>query len=158
MWTQSCRQNNGTRARQPTERPVSASHNCSLRCGFTLVEVIAGMILLAALATGAMMSTTIHSRQIHQARQRTEAARVADAMLESWSQNEFRDITPTDYSPSGPVPGHADWVWRSRLIHQEASDQFRRLTVRFEIFARPTAGSDTVDSLVSVDVLVVVKS
>ena len=59
--------------------------NYHARNGLTLVEVVAGLALLATLLVTILLAFGAHAGQIRQAERRLEAIAVADELLREWS-------------------------------------------------------------------------
>ena len=98
------------RVRHPRSATTSAAaaQACrQTREGFTLVEVVVGLTLLAILLVGIVRATSAHRRTIARAEDRIEATRVADRLLASLPDRGGRYAVPMQ----GRVPGRSSWSW-----------------------------------------------
>jgi prepilin-type N-terminal cleavage/methylation domain-containing protein len=122
------------------------SDNCwsySCRNAFTLVEVVASLMLLGTLLVAILMAHREHAKQIRNASIRLKAIEVADKLFAEWSEKGMWGTAKA----SGEVP---DFPWRWTVL---PSPELRRLGAsigRLEIFA-----ADRVDQapMVQVEVL-----
>src|SRR6476646_1672368 len=78
----------------------------------TLLEVVAGLALLASLLGALLLAKVRYARQAAGADRRLEAVAAADALLAAWHQNP--QALPRD--GSGMVPGDGQLAWRTRSI------------------------------------------
>ena len=105
------------------------------RRGLTLVEVVAGLALLASLGVAMLSILTAHRQQARQAADRLQAADLADQLLAGW------------YSSGGGVPRNAAGVfsrgecqWTTRAIDQRMVDGYAIEIVRLQVAARARPG------------------
>jgi len=106
--------------------------HCNLpRPGATLVEVVAGLTLLASLATGILLAFGAHQKQLRRAEQRLHAVDVADQLLARW------------YSGSGMIPRGTSgrvvfkqepWIWRTQSFQRTALGPTLVEKLRVEIY------------------------
>jgi len=118
------------------------------RAGLTLVEVIAGLALLATLLASILVSFGAHIAQIRAARDRLAAVDAADRLLKEWTS---KDAFPMVGTTQG-VPGSDVLSWR--LVAND-SGEIRQAgwgSVRLEVF-RSDKGI-TAKALASVELLV----
>jgi len=81
----------------------------------TLVEVVAGLTLLASLGAAVVVAFGAHRRQLHLAQNRLIAAEAADQLLAMW----YSADQPIPRDASGFVPvGNESWIWRTRRINR----------------------------------------
>lgn len=99
------------------------------RGAFTLVEVVAGIALLAVLLVGVVQSIAAHKRTLARAADRIEAAAVADRLLGSLSGRG--GLYPTN--ARGLVPTHPDWAWSLTRTGTQMLEGFPVDTLRLEI-------------------------
>jgi general secretion pathway protein I len=98
-------------------RPTSSARNRtrSRRCGFTLVEVLAAMILLAIVLPAAMRGVTLASAAASKAQKRTAAAGLASSKLHellATGQYESGNLSG-DFSDYGPQ--YQPYRWEAQL-------------------------------------------
>lgn len=114
---------------------LSRSSALCKRRGLTLVEVVAGLALLAALAVGGLLAFGAHQRQLRQSALRLEAATLADRLLTEW-------YAGSGYVPRpawGVFPDAAGWRWHTRPVARGRIDDLEIETVRLEVFAAGNA-------------------
>lgn len=124
------------------------SLHCWRRPGLTLLEVVAGLTLLATLLVGTMLAYGSHIRQVRAAQQRLQATDIAERILVDWYESED-GVPPRD---EDVIAGTDGWRWRTTPLASNDSNPFRARVVRFEIYD-PADGVEPVP-LVSIDLLV----
>lgn len=77
------------------------------RTGFTLVEAVVGIVLIAAFASSIFLAYRTHQAQLTDAADTLAAVRFADQKIASLLRGKPRPQP----AASGSVPGHADWQW-----------------------------------------------
>ena len=80
------------------------------RTGITLVEVVAGMTLLASLATGVVLAYGAHQKQLRRAELRIDAVHVADQLLAQWYSGE--EAVPRNRRGRVFAEGER-WIWKT---------------------------------------------
>ena len=125
------------------------SRTCStgVRRAMTLIEVVAGLALLATVLSGIVAIKTRCLRQMHRTEQRREAIRCADELLSAW----WTDTATFPYRSSGPVPGHPQLQWRTRPISNLQAQSLGGQVIRLEI--ADFSASSSAEPLISVEVL-----
>jgi type II secretory pathway pseudopilin PulG len=116
--------------------------------GLTLVEVIAGLVLLATLLASILVAFGSQAAQIRKSRDRLQAIELADRLLANWNSQNAIPVAGTEQS----LAGTKDWRWR---IVEAASADLERAglaSVRLEVFYPIAGGPDQV--LTAVDLLV----
>jgi prepilin-type N-terminal cleavage/methylation domain-containing protein len=88
-------------------RPESCCNTCC-RQAFTLVEVVASLMLLGTLLVGVLVAHRRHVAQIRTATRRLEAVTAADELMESW---RTKGVWGPE-SASGQFPNRGDLVWQ----------------------------------------------
>ena len=94
---------------------------------------ILGTLLVAALVTASRLED-----RSSRARQRGEACRIADRLLETWWQK--RDKFPR--SGEGPVPGQDGWRWRARAVDSDAARAIKAQVVAVELLHSNRPGAE----------------
>lgn len=101
------------------------------RSAMTLVEVVAGMTLLASLATSMLLAYGVHQKQLRRAEQRINAINVADTLIAQW------------YSGSETIPRNRQgrvisqqepWIWKTQTIDVAAVGTLPIERIRVEIY------------------------
>lgn len=82
------------------------------RSGFTLLEVVLGMVLLASLVSGSVLALSRHNLAVRHAQLRRDAAGVGESMIDRWI--ESRSGIPL--RASGSVPDRVGWRWTTEPI------------------------------------------
>lgn len=84
---------------------------CSSRRAITLIEVLAGITLMATLFTMMVVAAGRHTARIADAQRELQALEALDQLLAEWYSSD--NALPTD--DEGPLINHADWVWRKSV-------------------------------------------
>jgi hypothetical protein len=114
------------------------------RRGLTLVEVIAGLLLLATLLTSVLAAFKIHAAQIRAARDRLKASELAEGLLGDWmARNQLPAV-----GTQKPLPETDGWMWRVLANEPQLSGAALR-TVRVEICRPPEAAGEQILASVS---------
>ena len=117
------------------------------RRGLTLIEVVAGIALLATLLVSTLAAFRAHASQVRSAKNRLAAIAVADRLLSEWmNAGTLPGIGETE-----DVPDTKGWRWR--IVRPEPTMELRRLNalaVRLEI----VDSEPTPSVLTSVELLV----
>lgn len=126
--------------------PRAAS--CRHAPAMTLVEVVAGLALLASLLVAVLLAKSAYARQSARAVRRIQAVAAADALLSAWHREP--GVLPAD--GSGVVPGDGQFAWRTRVVPNADAEMMGARVVRLEVLDERTGGGDPV--LASVEFLV----
>jgi type II secretory pathway pseudopilin PulG len=116
--------------------------------GLTLVEVIAGLVLMATLLAGILVSFGNQAAQMRKSRDRLKAVELADRLLGDWSAQNAIPAIGTEQT----LEGTKDWRWRLAEANSTDLDTVGLAAVRLEVFRRIVGTPDQV--LASVDLLV----
>jgi type II secretory pathway pseudopilin PulG len=117
------------------------------RKGLTLIEVIAGLLLMSTLLVGILTAGSRHMRQLRLAKQRLAAAAMADQLLTAWAQSE-QNLAVGECD----APDTAGLAWRVRPVERPSSPESLGVEiVRLEVF--DAKADPTKQPLISVDVL-----
>lgn len=95
----------------------------------TLIEVIAGLALLAAVLSGILTVRSRATLQWNYATQRLEAVAAADALLSEW----WQDIGRFPRSDAGAVPGEAGLYWRTWRVTKPEIELLGGQVVRLQV-------------------------
>jgi len=118
------------------------------RRGTTLIEVLAGLVILGTLLVSIAAARSRFQRQWSQADRRVAAVRATDSMLADWLAGAPQNISTHG---SGPLPGMPDCTWRTRVIAARGAADVQAVVVRLEVFDRGTGGSG--EAMFNVDFL-----
>ena len=113
----------------------------------TLVEVIAGLALLAGVLGGILTAKARVDRQSRDAVRREQAIDAADAML----REGFVEPTKFPRFARGLVPGHPELAWRTFPVRNLRAETLGGQVVRLEIASGPAGDRPP---LVAVEVVV----
>jgi len=100
----------------------------------TLIEVLCGLALLAALLGGLLVVKVRTARQWLAANRQLAAVAAADALLERW-WDAPRDIPRVG---EGRVDGGDNLFWRTRIVERPEAGALGAQVVRLVIVADPT--------------------
>ena len=80
----------------------------------TLVELVAGLTLLASVLVGVLLAFAAHQRQARSALKRTAACNAADQLLSNW----YADQERVPRNARGSIGGAVPMVWTTRTIQR----------------------------------------
>ena len=115
--------------------------------GMTLIEVVGGLALLAAVLGGELAIKARCTRQARITDERRRAIEAADVLLSLWWQQ-------TDTFPragAGSVSGSPEFEWRTRTVPNVAAQRLGAQVVRLEVLKAGAAPGS--ESLAAVDVV-----
>lgn len=110
------------------------------RRALTLVEVIAGLVLLATLLTCVLAAFKTHAAQIRGARDRFKANEAAEELLSGWLTQGALPAVGTQK----PIADSDGWIWRLLANETHQSDSVKIGSVRVEIVRSRDATGDEV--------------
>jgi hypothetical protein len=110
------------------------------RRALTLVEVIAGLVLLATLLTSVLAAFKAHAGQIRAARDRLKANAAAEELLSGWLAQGSLPAVGTQKA----IADSDGWIWRLLGNETHQSDPVKIGSVRVEIVRSRGATGDEV--------------
>lgn len=117
------------------------------RQGLTLIEVVAGIVLLGTLLVTILMAFKAHATQIQAANQRLEAIRQTDRLLMTWMKAEsLPGVGESDTFPNNP-----ELRWEMVQSESEPLGRLQAEIMRLEVFS--TTELQTERPLTSVELL-----
>lgn len=122
---------NSCRSKQP------AAANGSREAGFTLIEVVVGLVIMASVLVTSLMAHRSHQRQLAGAKAKLTAVVLADDLLQQWSV--VRSGIPL--AGSGPILGKPNWFWQTQLVGIAAPAGAEVKVIRLEIAERTPTGT-----------------
>jgi type II secretory pathway pseudopilin PulG len=97
----------------------------------TLIEVLAGLVILGTLLVSIAAARGRFARQWVEADRRLAAVRAADAMLAQWMAGAPQNIPVQGH---GELPGVAKCGWRTNAVAGPGAEELRAVVVRLEVF------------------------
>ena len=99
--------------------------------GVTLVEALAGSVLLGTLLVSILIAKGQLTIQARRAQDRLAACQVLDDFLEGW----WPTRADAPHEAAGTVAGHAGWRWQMRRVTRETATALLAEVVAVEVFA-----------------------
>jgi prepilin-type N-terminal cleavage/methylation domain-containing protein len=96
--------------------------------GFTLIEVLVGMVLLSSLAIAALQGFKAHKRQLQFAEKKILAVAELDRLLTRMSGS----IGGIPSVSAGPLDPQRGWVWQAQPVGQRMVFGQPKLVVRID--------------------------
>ena len=108
------------------------SRDCSPRCrrngGLTLIEVVAGLALLASLAVGVLLAISSYRRQMQHAQDRLLAADLADRLLAGWYSSGR-----IPRAGAGVLSADGRWRWQTRVTDRALIGSYPVEVIRLQV-------------------------
>lgn len=114
--------------------------------GFTLVEVVAGLLLMASVLVSSLLAFSAHRQQSRTADAKLAAVRVAEDLLLDFTARQ--DGIPV--GKRGRIAGTAGWFWRTTVVGTTAPVGVPLKVIRLQVIE--VSGNRSVP-LATVDVL-----
>jgi type II secretory pathway pseudopilin PulG len=108
----------------------------------TLVEVLAGLVVLGTLLAAVTVARGRFLRQWAEADRRVQATRAVDALLSGWLSGSVQAVPVHSQGPL--VGGAVNQVWRTRLMRDPVAAELGAVVVRLEVFDTTTSRRPTV--------------
>jgi prepilin-type N-terminal cleavage/methylation domain-containing protein len=113
----------------------SRSRLNSVRRGVTLIEVLAGLVLLGTVLSSSLIARGRFLRQAADAERQLTAARAADSLMAYWMSLPGQAVPVPARDRVEAFPGY---TWRTRWMpNTRESKSLNVATARLEIFAPP---------------------
>jgi type II secretory pathway pseudopilin PulG len=103
------------------------------RPGATLIEVLAGLVILGTLLVSIAAARGRFARQWVESDRRLAAVHAADKLLSDWMSGAEQNIP---IQAQGDLAGVPKCVWRTREIRSQGAQELRARVVRLEVFDR----------------------
>jgi len=97
----------------------------------TLIEVLAGMVILGTVLTSVAIARGRFLRQWRDAEQKLVAGRAVDELIGGWMNGSGAPPVPGE-GTLGEMPGY---VWRTRYVPSRAADELNAAVVRVEVLS-----------------------
>lgn len=122
------------------------SHNfCEKRRGTTLIEVIAGLVILGTLLATMLVARSRFARQEKLATRRLQAIHALDAQIARWMDGP---ASAFPISTSGSLTESPNQIWRTRPVNRSSAKLLSAKAVHVEVID-PTEK----DPIVAIDLL-----
>jgi prepilin-type N-terminal cleavage/methylation domain-containing protein len=102
------------------------------RAAFTLIEVIASLMLLSTLLVAILIANQRHAQQIRSAQERLAAIAAAEGIFAEWNAKDQWGAVALE----GPVKDHPEFTWRWELREPPELLQFGAAIGRLEIISK----------------------
>jgi hypothetical protein len=99
--------------------------------GATLIEVLAGLVVLGTVLSAVVIARGRFVRQWAVAEQRLDAVRAADGLLEQWSSGGGWAVPTRDEGLIGE-----SYLWRTMPVGDESARKLDAVVVRLELYRR----------------------
>src|SRR5262245_38452988 len=106
---------------------------CRAQRGVTLIEAIAGLVILGTILSSAVIARGRFQRQIRDADNRLAAIRAADELVGKWLS---QPIGTAPVPGSGDVGASSELIWRSSWVRDRAAQRLGARIARLDIFDR----------------------
>src|SRR5438552_2996453 len=110
--------------------PSSTRSRRRARRGTTLIEVLAGLVVLGTLLVSVAIARARFVHQAADAERRLRAAQAADALLSSWFTGPAPAVPASGDGPVEDLPGY---TWRTRPIRDADAARLGAMIVRLEV-------------------------
>jgi hypothetical protein len=97
----------------------------------TLIEILAGLVILGTLLVSVAIARGRFLRQIAEADRRLVAVRAADALLATWMSGPPQNVPVGKQGILDPV---LSLTWRTRAIRDPDASRLGAIIVRMEVF------------------------
>src|SRR5687768_12235907 len=115
------------------------SSRCCCR-GMTLIEVVAGLALMATLLVALLQAKVGHARQTNVAERKLAAVAIADRLLSEW----WRAPEKFPIETTGRVRSDPRFAWRTALVPNPTTERLDMDVVRLEIIDLQAKGGEPI--------------
>ena len=115
---------------------------CSIsrrRRGVTLIETLAGLVILGTLLVSVAIARGRFLRQIAEADRRLAAIRATDAMLATWMSGPAQNVP---VGKEGVLDSTQSLIWRTREFRDPEASRMSTIVVRLEVFDQSSSASN----------------
>ena len=103
-----------------------------LSAGTTLIEAVAGVVILGTILVMIVMAKTQLDKKSLQAQGRLQACRVMDDLLDRWWSD---DLAKFPRNGAGDVPDWNGWKWQTRAVTRADAKAVHAEVVVVDVFA-----------------------
>jgi hypothetical protein len=130
-------------------RPPAPSSIRNRTSGTTLIEVLAGLLILGTLLVSVLIARGRFAAQMAQADHRAAAVRALDAQLTTWLSGPPQNIPVGREGALADLPGT---FWRTRVRREASADRLNAIVLNVLVFDRK-AGALHQQPLFTVEIL-----
>lgn len=120
----------------------------SKRLAFTLIEVIAGLILMGSLVASGLVALSSHQHAILLAKQKLQANQIAEMLLTNWYEVQGR----VPLRDQGIIGSQCEWIWRTQPVGLRSVCGLEASVIRLEVLGQVGRNVDP-QILVSIELL-----
>lgn len=120
----------------------------SKRLAFTLIEVIAGLILMGSLVASGLVALSSHQHAILLAKQKLQANQIAEMLLTNWYEVQGR----VPLRDQGIIGSQSGWIWRTQPVGLRSVCGLEANVIRLEVLGQVGRNVDP-QILVSIELL-----
>ena len=120
----------------------------SKRLAFTLIEVIAGLILMGSLVASGLVALSSHQHAILLAKQKLQANQIAEMLLTNWYEVQGR----VPLRDQGIIGSQSEWIWRTQPVGLRSVCGLEASVIRLEVLGQVGRNVDP-QILVSIELL-----
>src|SRR6266566_405840 len=113
-------------------RPPFKTSSPARARGVTLIEALAGLVILGTLLVSITIARGRFIRQRGLAEQKIAAAAAVDRLIAKWMAGSGAAIP---VSAQGPLDGVANHSWRTHTIHDQSASEMGASIVRLEVIS-----------------------
>ena len=118
------------------------------RLGFTLIEVIVGLVLMGSLVASGLVALSSHQHSILLAKQKQQANIIAERLLTNWYEVQGR----VPVRDQGIAATANEWIWRTQPVGLRSVFGLQTSVIRLEVLGRVGRSVDP-QVLVSIELL-----
>ncbi|MGB7344296.1 MAG: type II secretion system protein [Pirellulaceae bacterium] len=111
-------------------RQATTENSQSHRAGFTLLEVVIGMMLMTSLVVGSLTALSRYRNSLATVARKRQAINVADELLNQWVQSS----NGLPGASVGEVTGESVFRWQTRVLSQRRVCGVQTEVVRLEVY------------------------
>ena len=114
----------------------------------TLIEIVAGLVILGTILASLSIARGRFARQWAEADRKIAAARALDSLIAEWMR------TAVPLNRQGELSDTRNFIWRTRTSKNPGRSRLGAAVVRVEVFERGNEEKFSAPAIVSVDLLV----
>ena len=119
-----------------------------MRPAMTLIEVVAGLVILGTILASLAVARGRFARQWGEADRKLTATRALDALIAEWMQK-----SDVPLNRHGVLPDAPHLIWRTRALRDRAASTLGAAIIRVEVFDQANEDRAAAVPVVTVDLL-----